>query len=262
MADKLLKTIRPNAGVRQRYQREMLTLVQEMHDSLLYWLKAQYREAPPELAMDATPSQDMQKRFKELSKKWQGRWDKASLKIAASYVKGSFKATDSAMQAALKEYGIAVKFNMTPAVRDAFQASLAENVSLIRNVGTQYLAQVEGTIMRAYSAGRDLDAMSKGLVEHLGVTRRRAANIALDQSNKANGVCEHARRLELGITEAIWRHSGGSRHPRKEHVKANGRRYKVADGCPIANEKGIVEYILPGEKIFCHCSSRSVIPGL
>ena len=52
---------------------------------------------------------------------------------------------------------------MTPAVRDAFNASLAENVGLIKSIPEKYLQQVEGVVMRSYSAGRDLETMVKEL---------------------------------------------------------------------------------------------------
>ena len=74
-----------------------------------------------------------------------------------------FKASDSAFRQALKEAGWSVEFKMTPAVRDAFNASLEENVGLIRSIPEKYLQQVEGTVMRSYSAGRDLATMVKEL---------------------------------------------------------------------------------------------------
>jgi uncharacterized protein with gpF-like domain len=83
----------------------------------------------------------------------------------------------------------------------------------------------------------------------------RAVLIARDQSNKANGVVIRARRLELGISEAIWMHSHAGKVPRPDHVAANGRRFKVAEGCLISGE-----YIQPGELINCRCTSRAVLP--
>jgi uncharacterized protein with gpF-like domain len=259
-----MKVLRPNAGVRQRYQGQMLALIDEMNASIIYWLKAQYRDAPPALAMDAklTPSQDMQKRFRELSKKWKSRWEDAAPKIAEAYLKSSYRSTNSSMMAALREAGLSVRFEMTPAVRDALQAKLAENIALIKSIPEQYLNQVEGSVMRSYSSGFNLQKMTSEIVKHAGVTQRRAANIAYDQTNKAHAVIEQARSLELGFTEGEWIHSGGGRHPRAPHVAAGRerRRYKIAEGCPIPNENGEIEYIQPGEKPFCRCVFRVVIP--
>jgi uncharacterized protein with gpF-like domain len=261
---KTLRAIHPNAGWEQRYKRSLLSLIEEMEASVIYWAQAQYRDDPPAMAMDATPSQAMQKRFAEVAKKWRTRWDKAAPKIAQAYLRGSYKSTDSALMAALRDAGISVKFKMTAAVRDAFQAQLAENVTLIKNLPEQYLAQVQGVIQRSYSSGFDLQKMVRGIRKETGVSQRRAVTISRDQSNKAHAAIERARRLELGFTDALWIHSGGGKHPRPEHVKAGAerRRYKIADGCPIPDSKGIIRKIQPGEEINCRCVSRAVLPGL
>lgn len=260
-----VRAVRPNVGLRFRYQRQMLALIEEMDASILYWLEAQYKKTPPAFAMDAklTPSRAMQKRFKEVARQWLKRFDEAAPKIAEAYLKGLFKATDSAMRAALKDAGISVQFKMSAAMRDAFNASLDENVGLIRSIPQHYLNQVEGIVARNYAAGRDLATMVKELKALYPVTQRRAILIARDQSNKANSVVENARRLQLGITQAVWLHSGGGKHPRKYHQAASGTVYDVRKGCPIKDERtGVIEYIMPGQKINCRCVSRSVLPSL
>lgn len=257
-----LRAVRPNQGIRQRYQTQMLALIEEMNADIMGWLPAQYAETPPALAMDATPSQKMLARFRALARKWQRRFDEAAPKIADAYLKGSFQHTDSAMRQALKEAGLSVKFKFTPAMKDAFQASLAENITLIRSIPKRYLGQVEGIVARSYATGRDLATMTKAIRKLYPKAAQSAELIARDQSNKANSVVENARRQQIGITKAVWMHSGGGKHPRREHVKADGRIYEIARGCPIKNEKGQLEYIQPGEKINCRCVSRSVIPGL
>jgi uncharacterized protein with gpF-like domain len=246
-----------------RYERQMLALIGEMSASIEYWLQAQYRDTPPALAaMDATPSKVMLARFRALAKKWQKHFEQQAPKIADAYLKGSFKATDSAMRMALKDTGIAVKFKMTPAMRDAFNATLEENVGLIKSIPQRYLSQVEGIVTRSYASGRDLETMVKEIRALYPKAQNSAVLIARDQSNKANSVVENARRLEIGITQALWLHSGGGKHPRASHVRAAGQIYNIRKGCPIRNEKGQIEYIQPGQKINCRCVSRSVIPGL
>ena len=261
---KTTEAVRPNLGVRYRYQRRMMALIDEMNASVLYWTEAQYKKTPPLLAMDARslPSEAMRRRFLELARKWQERFDKAAPKIAEAYLKGSFKATDSAMRAALSRAGVSVKFKMTAAMRDAFNASLDENVSLIRSIPQQYLQQVEGIVARNYATGRDLSTMVQELKTLYPKAANRAILIARDQSNKANSVVEDARRIQLGIEHAVWLHSGGGKHPRPEHVKASGTVYNVREGCPIRDEKGVVRYIKPGQEINCRCVSRSILPGI
>jgi SPP1 gp7 family putative phage head morphogenesis protein len=255
---KTCKAIHANRGVEIAYRRRLQNIIADMHGSLEYWIKASYRKDPPRmlgLAQDAAPSAKMQKVMRELAKRWVGKFDDWAPKIAEAYLQGMFKATDSAFRQALKDAGWAVDFKMTPVMRDAFDASLAENVGLIKSIPAQYLQQVEGVVMRSYAAGRDLETMVKELQALYPKIGARAELIARDQSNKANAVVNRARQLELGITEAIWLHSHGGKEPRLSHVAADGKRYKIADGCLIDGE-----LIQPGEKINCRCSCRSILP--
>jgi uncharacterized protein with gpF-like domain len=240
----------------------MMALITEMNSSVLYWIRAQYNAAPPALAMDATPSQKMNAKFRALARKWQKKFDEAAPKIARAYLKGSYQATDSAMRQALKDAGIAVKFKMTPEMRDAFNASLEENIGLIKSIPERYLGQVQGIFSRSYATGRDLGSMTKELKTLYPKAANSAELISRDQSNKANSVVENARRQELGLYKAGWMHSGGGKHPRPEHVKATGRIFDIRKGCPIKNEKGQLEYIQAGQKINCRCVTRTILPGI
>lgn len=253
----IARAVHANRGEAARYRQRMLALIDEMHSSVIYWLRATYREAPPAIAQDASPSRKMQRTLRELAKRWRKRFDEEAPKIAEAYLKGSFKNTDSAMRSALKDAGWSVKFEMTPAMRDAFDASLAENVGLIRSIPEQYLQQVEGSVMRSYTRGRDLATMVKEIRQIYPKAANRAVIIARDQSNKANSVVTAARQLELGIEEAIWMHSHAGKTPRPTHVAMNGKRYKVREGMW---DSAVQRFVFPGELINCRCTGRSVLP--
>jgi SPP1 gp7 family putative phage head morphogenesis protein len=258
---KTAKPVRPNKGLEVKYRSAIQKLIAEMQGSVEYWTKAAYRDEPPrmatlvDMAADAAPSKKMSKRLSVLSERWIDKFNEAAPKIAESYLREQFKASDSAFRRSLKEAGWSVEFKLTPAVRDAFEASLAENISLIKSIPEQYFKQVDGIVMRSYTAGRDLETMVKELKELYPKASDRAELIARDQSNKANAVVNRARQLELGITQAVWLHSSAGKHPRPSHVAANGKEYDIAQGCYIDGE-----YILPGQKINCRCVSRPVLP--
>lgn len=258
---KVARSVAANRGVEAKYRKDMQRMVREMRKSVEYWLRAGYRKYPPrmatlvEQAQDASPSASIKRILDDLAKRWTERFDEWAPKIAEAYLQGMFKTSDSAFRQALKDAGWAVEFKMTPAVRDAFNASLEENIGLIRSIPEKYLQQVEGVVMRSYGAGRDLETMVKGLRELYPVTNRRAELIARDQSNKANAVVNRARQMELGITEAVWMHSHAGKNPRPDHVAANGKRYKIAEGCKISGQ-----FIQPGEAVNCRCTSRPILP--
>lgn len=259
---KVLRSVRANKGVEAKYRARMQQLIADMHASYEYWLTAAYKKHPPRMvalvdqAQDAaTPSQRIQKLLDALAARWIDKFNESAPKIAEAYLRSAFKASDSAFRQALKSAGWTVEFKMTPAVRDAFNASLSENVGLIQSIPAQYAQQVEGAVMRSYSAGRDLAAMVSDIKAIYPKAADRAVLIARDQSNKANAVVNRTRQLELGLTEAVWMHSHAGKTPRPDHVAANGKVYKIADGCLISGE-----YIQPGEEINCRCTSRPVLP--
>jgi len=241
------------------YKRAMEKLIDEMSNSFEYWLAAAYKANPPrmEVAMDALPSQELSKKVRDLGKRWIKKFDDMAAAIAQKFTESGRKATDSSFQQALKDAGFAVEFKVTPVMRDAMNATIAENVSLIKSIPQQYLTQVEGTIMRGFTAGRDLNAITDELSAHYGVSKRRAAIIARDQSNRLTATVTQARRVELGLFEAEWVHSGGGKVPRPSHVKAgkDKARFDVRKGLLLDGE-----HILPGSIINCRCSSRTILP--
>lgn len=252
------KTARPvhaNAGVRARYQRDLEKLVDEMAHSIEYWIEAAYKANPPSIAQDALPSKELAKRLSEVGKRWIKRFDEMAATIAERFIQSGKKATDSSMQQSFKDAGWTVQFKPTKAIRDAMNASVVENVSLIKSIPQQYLKNVEGSVMRGVTAGRDLKAISDELQKHYGVTKRRAAFIARDQSNKLTATVTQARRIELGLFKAVWIHSAGGKVPRASHVKAGKDRleFDVREGALIDGA-----YIQPGYLPNCHPGESEV----
>jgi SPP1 gp7 family putative phage head morphogenesis protein len=269
----ITRAVHANAGTAARYRRALLSEIAEMVASVEFWLTAQRRSDPPVLAQDATipvkpyempdppggepPSVAMRGELGKIAERWEKRFAEISEKVAASFVSNSFRGTDNAMRQALRDAGWSIEFTMTPAVRDAFEASLAENVGLIRSIPAQYLQQVEGIVMRSYAAGRDLQTMTREIKTLYPKAKNRAILIARDQSNKANAVVQRARQKELGISEAIWMHSHAGKEPRPTHVAMNGKSYKVEKGM---YDSAVKNWIFPGEEINCRCTGRSVLP--
>jgi len=260
---KTARSVQANRGVELAYRRRLEGLIARMTASVERFVVAQYVKAPPRVAeaveavaQDARPPAEfMRLRIADLRKDWQKQFDDAADDVAETYVSKMFKTSNNAFAAALKDAGWAVKFDMTPAMQDAFNAAVGENVGLIKSIPAEYLDKVEGAVMRGYTAGRDLHAITEELKALYPITDNRAALIARDQCNKANATVNRTRQLELGITRAIWMHSHAGKHPRPSHVAADGKEFDVAKGCYIDGE-----YIQPGEKVSCRCSSRAILP--
>lgn len=258
--EKILRPIHPNAGINAEYRARLDRLISEMQRSYVYFLRAQYRATPPELAQDASPARELQKRLADLGARWQARYDSAAPKLARWFTMAVERRSKTRMMKILKEAGVAVNFKMTKAMRDVLQATMAENVSLIKSIASQYHTQVEGLVMRSVTAGRDLSSMTDELQSRYGVTLRRAKLIAKDQNDKATASMNRVRQQEAGITEAVWLHSHGGNEPRPTHLKNSGNRYNVTEGWFDPDPK-VRRYIQPGELINCRCVSRPVVKG-
>lgn len=263
--DIVLKSVQPNVGIEEAYRRRIVKLIDEMHKSVMYWLLASYKENEPvmaadgvTIAQDALPAKELSKTLKELADQWLERFDDASDGMADFFGQDVLKRNDSAMKKILQKGGLSVKFKPTRASRDVLAATVAENVQLIRSIPQEYLNDVQGLVMRSVTTGRDIGKLRKQLQHRYGLTRNRATTIAIDQNNKATSAFTRTRQVELGINEAVWKHSHAGIKPRPTHVKMDGKRYDVRKGMW---DPAVKRYIFPGELIRCRCRSQSVIPG-
>ncbi len=270
--DIVLRPVRANAGIESMYKRKLDALIDEMHRSLVYFISAQYRANPPEsMAQDAgfeafrdgSPANALRRSVHRMTRRWQKAFDEGAPALARYFTDKSMDATDVQLKQILKKAGFSVEFKMTAAANDAYQATIGENVGLIKSIAAQHLSEVEGLVMRSVTQGRNLGELTDELVKRYDITKRRAAFIARDQGNKATATINKVRQQELGITQARWRHSGAGKHPRPSHVAASrddggkGRLYDVSKGCEIDGK-----LIWPGTEPGCRCTGQSVIPGL
>lgn len=251
--------IRPNAGTAASYQTRLLKSVRAMQKSVIYWLAATYKANPPALAQDAKlPSKELKRTIKRLRKQWLKHFDDLAPWLAEYYAKEAEERVRSQLKSALVKHKFAFEFKMTRAMRDVMEATISEQVGLIKSIPEQYFTQIEGSVMRAVAKGGDLATLSRDLQKNYGVTKKRAALIANDQYSKANATLVRARQLEIGIKKAIWVHSHAGKVPRPKHLAFSGKTYDIEKGAPIG-DKGQMTW--PGFEINCRCVARSVVPG-
>jgi len=197
---------------------------------------------------DILPASELQAVMDDLAEHWTSRFDVMAERMGRYFARAAASRTEGQMRAILRDAGWTVKMRMSPAVRDVVEASVRENVGLIKSIPQQHLKEVQGLVMRSVQRGRDLSTLAKDLRKRYGVTKRRAALIARDQNNKATSAFQEARRIELGIKEAVWMHSHAGKKPRPTHVAMDGKRYKVDEGMYDSAEG---EYVWPGQLINC-----------
>ncbi len=253
-----LPPVHASAGIAATFSRRLRTLVQRMHDSVMWWVRAAYRANAPEIAQDATPASILRAAIRRLTKRWTTKFDEAAQKMGAWFATATRNRSTDAMRTILKDAGISVEFQITPAMADIAQATVQQAVSLIKTIPQEHMAKVEGAVMRSVQTGRDLGALTRDLRQIAGVSEKRAVLIARTTNNQATAAFTRARQLEAGIEEAIWMHSSAGKKPRPSHVAMNGQRYDVAKGMWDEDER---EWIFPGQLINCRCLQRPVIKG-
>lgn len=260
---KVLRPVRPNAGVEAAYRKRLYAIIEQMATSVTYWLTAAYRAHRPVMAgvaMDAVPANELRDAMAKLSRSWQHNFDELSDWLADYFAQDVADRSDAALRAALRKGGFTIgEFTLTRAMRDILNATVHENVGLIRSIPQKYLRDVEGMVMRSVQTGRDLGQLSSDLQTQLGVTKRRAALISRDQNNKCTSALQRARQLEMGIERAVWMHSHAGKRPRPTHVKMDGKTFDIKKGMYDSAEG---EWVFPGTLINCRCTSRAVIPAL
>lgn len=222
----------------------------------------------PEHAGDAAGARSTKQRadsflseFQRLRKHWAARFDNLATKLAEQAVEGWAERNANLWTGQLKRAGFDIQMQLTPAQRLLLRVAIHENVSLIKSIQAQYHTQVEGIVLRAFTAGRDLASLQTELQERMGVTQRRAAFIARDQANKATAAMNGARQRELGLDWAVWLHSAAGKEPREKHVRAGREQWVFNTQVGIDFHDGF-GHVLPGVAINCRCSSRTIIPAL
>lgn len=254
-----VQPINPNAGIEAAYRKEMQTLIASMANSYRYWITATINKNPAKttaIAQDSALTTALTAIFNKLGRLWQKRFDKAAATIADRFASKTLTTTNADMMRVLKKSGFAIEFRPIASQQEAYKAVIEENIALIRSIPEQYHARVQGTVWRGVTGGYDLASLSQELMNDYGITARRAAIIAQDQARKAMAVMEQQRRLDLGIEEAMWKHSHAGRHPRESHVKAGKDKliFKISEGAYIDGK-----WILPGTEINCRCTSMAII---
>lgn len=250
-----LKAIKPNLGVEVAYRKSLRQLLASMHSELLVEIVPVY-SVHAGIAQDANLSVILQRLMMRLSRNWRRNIDDLAPSLAKIFATGSKLHTEQGMKQALRKAGFTVGFSMTERSEQAYQSVIGANVGLISNLSSDYMQGIQQAVWQSVQSGHDMGTLSQTLQERFEMSRRRADLIARDQNSKAKSVIEKERRLELGITRAIWQHSHAGRRPRVSHVHADGKEYDIEQGMYIDGK-----WIQPGEEINCRCTSRALIPG-
>lgn len=127
---------------------------------------------------------------------------------------------------------------------DSFKRSvIAENVTLIKDIQSEYAKSVEVIINHGTRTGKSLKDIQQDIQYRLDVTERRARLIARDQTGKVFGQITERRHRDMGVRKFKWSTSKDER-VRESHKKLDGKIFDY-DNPPAVG--------LPGDDFQCRC---------
>lgn len=254
------KPLTYSAGQMERYQRLIGKLTSAMFKDYRRELASVFK-ANEVITIDASISAQARIVLRKLQQKWGRIFRRESPKIVDQIIGGIDKAAGDTLKQSLKQLsgGVTLKTDEMPAaLKQAVSAAIAENVTLIKSIETQYHTQIEGAVMRSLQpGGRGLADVTEALQKYEGITDRRRNFIASDQTRKISTAISVERSKSAGIKKFKFLHSGGGSEPREDHVAMSGNIYSYDDPPVINKRTGKKGF--PGTEPGCRCQMVPVI---
>lgn len=256
------KPLNPSAAIEQRYYATLRVLIDRMiADTELELAKLFKSEHAEEyFAQDASVSSQARILTNALIKKYTDLFASLSKPTAERFAEESDKSSDVAVKSSIRhlsdELTLSTKTITSGPLNDILNATITENVALIKSIPAQYLSGVQQAVMRSITTGNGMQDLVPYLQKHKGITLRRARFIAQDQSKKAFQNLSFERMKRIGVTDGTWRHTAGSRHPRHTHEEMDGKQFKLADGL---YDSAVKRNVKPGELPGCACRVQPVL---
>jgi SPP1 gp7 family putative phage head morphogenesis protein len=180
------------------------------------------------------------------------KWSSPSFRALGESIARKFvKSADDVNE---KRFGINI-YGDDVILQEYIEASIYDNTNLITSIPTQYLAQVESIVMTNVRAGNRSSSIIKTLQQQYGVSKRRAKQIARDQTAKVNGDLSKKRQQLAGFDYFKWQDSDDSR-VRDRHESIANKMTEYGKGVyrwdnPPLSDKGVP--IIPGSDYSCRC---------
>lgn len=247
------------------YRKKLAALIARMQKETQREILRAYQGEEAQIAADAVPANVLYRLARGLRDKYQKLFNKKARSLSLWFVNSVDRYTEVALKGALRHYqsekfqqelsdlGLLHDFKRTPALTNAVQSFVHENVNLIKSIPEKYFTEVEGMVMRGIRDGKPFNWVNDEMAKRYGITTRRAVMIARDQNHKATEQLNRTRQLGLGVKRGMWQHATGVKEPRHSHEQANGKIFDLDKGLKVDGE-----FIFPGEKINCFPSDVKI----
>lgn len=257
------KALNPNLSDGLRYKKQLDDLIKRMTSETEKEIKTLFKTdtAKEYFAMDASLSSRARILTNALTEKFNNLFASLSKPIAEKTIENANKSSGVALKSSIKELsgGLTISASsLSSEIIDVINASTTENVALIKSISQQYLNGVQQAVMRSITGTEGLNDLIPYLQNSKEVTYRRAKMIAYDQTRKAFNSLSIAKMNKIGVKKFEWLHSGGSTHPRKDHIAMSGNIYSLDNPPIIGTMYGEQVRGFPGDLPNCFVGSTKV----
>ena len=249
------------ASIYMEYSDTITALIERMAKDIKKELIKVFEQNVMDAAMDASITSQGRIVLNALLEKWNKEFSKKAKSSTDKMIRKVERNSATTLGLSLKQISedVSLKMTLSPEIEEVMKASTLEAANLIKTLPQQYLADVQGQVMRSITTGRGLQDLVPYLNTKYRQNIRKARNVARDQTNKAYNNLQKARLQKLGIQKFEWMHSGAGKEPRKLHQELNGKIFSFDDPPYIGDMYGQRIYGIPGEMIFCRCKMRPIL---
>lgn len=277
------KPLTPPHAIAVKYQRDLYTLIKSMikdYKSIL----GIYKEKQHQIAIDASGAwltTDIQDRLERLGKKWEKKFKEFAQTQSPRIINKILRMSDTQLKSALAGFFSRERLELIGDVvpqplQQTIKAHIAENVSLITSIQSQYLQRIQGAVTRSITGGGSLKQLTMEIQRYGDMELRRAKLIAVDQTRKVYSNINLRRFEQVGVTKVKWLHTHGGKEARPYHQRKwdgvsglkdgrpnglNGYVFSIDNPPVIQEAKGKQPEIrgLPAQLPFCSCIMRAVL---
>lgn len=242
------------------YNAELQRMVRRIKKDIDQSIKPQVKDLEFEYTADSW-ADVIEVSLAALRERWSSAvFNRFAERLAAKFVQAVNLQNQQQFQNQYKSFGINI-YAGNQAVSDYLDATVKDNVRLIKSIPDQYLTQVESIVLGNMRAGMRPSAINKQLQDQFGVTERRARVISRDQTSKAANGLAKKRMQSAGFEYFQWITSKDERvRSRHKHIANKVTKYGKGiysfSDLPL-NDKGIP--IAPSDDTQCRCVMRPVL---
>ena len=260
------KRLNYNASLQIWYRRAIKKLIVKMADESESHISKLFNRIHFEPFGTTDESLGSQARIlmNSLAEKFDHLFSLESQTLASFMLEKTLKSSETNIKNSLRELsgGLSLKAGtMSPELTDVVNASIAENVSLIKSIPQQYFKDITGAVMRSVTSGQGMFDLLPQIRKYRNLTERRAELLALDQTRKAYSSINAIKLVKRGITHFEWLHSSGGQTPRESHVMMSGKVFSFENLIAEQQKLGVPkeDQGMPSYPINCRCTFGPVI---